>query len=67
MFTAFTVQVCQLLLRCVEQGARLSPDQRGWAFRGNRIAVRFAHEWHGGNGNWLRSYGNENWEFDRTN
>ena len=42
MFTAFTVQVCQLLLRRVEQGARLSPDQRGWVFRGNRIAVRFA-------------------------
>jgi uncharacterized protein len=35
-----------------------------WAFGGNRIAVRFAHEWHDDSGNWFRSYGNENWEFD---
>lgn len=34
-----------------------------WAFTGNRIAVRFAYEWHDGDGNWFRSYGNENWEF----
>jgi nuclear transport factor 2 (NTF2) superfamily protein len=34
-----------------------------WAFRENRIAVRFAYEWHGDSGNWFRSYGNENWEF----
>jgi len=35
-----------------------------WAFGGNRIAVRFAYEWHDAGGNWFRSYGNENWEFD---
>ena len=35
-----------------------------WAFTGNRIAVRFAYESHDDNGNWFRSYGNENWEFD---
>ena len=35
-----------------------------WAFQGNRIAVRFAYEWHDDAGNWFRSYGNENWEFD---
>jgi nuclear transport factor 2 (NTF2) superfamily protein len=35
-----------------------------WAFRDNRIAVRFASEWHDDSGNWFRSYGNENWEFD---
>jgi uncharacterized protein len=35
-----------------------------WAFGGNRIAVRFAYEWHDDAGNWYRSYGNENWEFD---
>jgi len=35
-----------------------------WAFGENRIAVRFAYEWHDDSGNWLRSYGNENWEFD---
>ena len=35
-----------------------------WAFDGNRIAVRFAYEWHDAAGNWFRSYGNENWQFD---
>src|ERR1700756_3943183 len=35
-----------------------------WAFRDNRIAVRFAYEWHDDGGYWFRSYGNENWEFD---
>ena len=35
-----------------------------WAFAGNRLAVRFAYEWHDDAGNWYRSYGNENWEFN---
>ena len=35
-----------------------------WTFADNRIAVRFAYEWHDDAGNWYRSYGNENWEFD---
>jgi len=35
-----------------------------WAFTGNRIAVRFAYEWHDDSGRWYRSYGNENWEFN---
>ena len=35
-----------------------------WAFRGNRIAVRFEYEWHDPEGHWYRSYGNEMWEFD---
>ena len=35
-----------------------------WDFRDNRIAVRFAYEWHDDGGDWLRSYGNELWEFD---
>ncbi len=34
-----------------------------WAFTGNRIAVRYAYEWHDDSDNWYRSYGNENWEF----
>ena len=34
-----------------------------WAYRANRIAVRFAYEWHDDSGDWFRSYGNENWEF----
>ena len=35
-----------------------------WAFHNNRIAVRFQYEWHDKAGQWFRSYGNENWEFD---
>jgi hypothetical protein len=35
-----------------------------WAFSGNRLAVRFAYEWHDDSGHWFRSYGNENWEFN---
>ena len=35
-----------------------------WAHTDNRIAVRFAYEWQDANGQWFRSYGNENWEFD---
>jgi nuclear transport factor 2 (NTF2) superfamily protein len=35
-----------------------------WTFCDNRIAVRFAYEWHDDSGSWFRSYGNENWEFD---
>lgn len=35
-----------------------------WAFTDNRIAVRFAYEWHDDSGQWFRSYGNENWDFD---
>jgi nuclear transport factor 2 (NTF2) superfamily protein len=37
-----------------------------WAFTDNRIAVRFAYEWHDDSKNWFRSYGNENWEFDEN-
>jgi len=37
-----------------------------WAFGEDRIAVRFAYEWRDDSGNWFRSYGNENWEFDET-
>ncbi|WP_109127331.1 nuclear transport factor 2 family protein [Dyella sp. C11] len=37
-----------------------------WTFAGNRIAVRFAYEWHDDSGQWYRSYGNENWQFDEN-
>ena len=37
-----------------------------WTFGGNRIAVRFAYEYHDDSGNWFRAYGNENWEFDEN-
>lgn len=45
-----------------EQDYRLIKEL--WAFRENRIAVRFAYEWQNGTGQWFRSHGNENWEFD---
>ncbi len=35
-----------------------------WAFEGNRIAVRYVYEWHDDDGNWFRSHGNENWQFN---
>ncbi|CAG2147794.1 DUF1348 family protein [Cupriavidus plantarum] len=37
-----------------------------WAYGGNRIAVRYAYEWHDDSNHWYRSYGNENWEFDEN-
>jgi uncharacterized protein len=37
-----------------------------WAFAGDRIAVRFAYEWQDADGNWFRSHGNEQWEFDEA-
>ncbi len=37
-----------------------------WAFTDNKIAVRFEYEWHNTTGQWFRSYGNENWEFDEN-
>jgi uncharacterized protein len=37
-----------------------------WAYTDNRIAVRFAYEWRDDSGQWYRSYGNENWEFDEN-
>lgn len=45
-----------------EQDYRLIKEV--WAHAGERIAVRFAYEWHDDRGQWFRSYGNENWEFD---
>jgi len=45
-----------------EQDYRLIKEL--WAHDGHRIAVRFAYEWHDGSGQWYRSYGNENWEFE---
>lgn len=47
-----------------EQDYRLIKEL--WAFADNRIAVRFAYEWHDTAGNWFRSFGNENWEFDEN-
>jgi nuclear transport factor 2 (NTF2) superfamily protein len=46
----------------VEQGYALRKSL--WAFAGDRISVRFQYEWHDESGQWFRSYGNENWQFD---
>ena len=56
-------QIVEFLTRkwAKEQEYRLIKEL--WAFEGNRIAVRFAYEWHDAAGQWWRSYGNENWEF----
>jgi uncharacterized protein len=48
----------ELFCLAAEAGSEL------WAFAGDRIAVRYAYEWHDDSGNWFRSYGNENWEYD---
>ena len=57
-------QIIEFLTRkwATEQQYRLIKEL--WAFTNNRIAVRFAYEWHNAQGQWFRSYGNENWEFD---
>lgn len=39
-------------------------QQELWAFSGNRISARFEYEWHDGKGQWYRSHGNEQWQFD---
>lgn len=63
-FPAGREQVRQFLQRkwAVELEYRLIKEL--WAFTGNRIAVRFAYEWHDDSRQWYRSYGNENWEFN---
>src|ERR1700676_2061569 len=59
-------QVRQFLIRkwAKELDYRLIKEL--WACSGNRIAVRFAYEWHDDSGHWFRSYGNENWEFNNS-
>jgi nuclear transport factor 2 (NTF2) superfamily protein len=63
-FPVGRVQVHQFLRRkwAKELDYRLIKEL--WAYSGNRIAVRFAYEWHDDSGQWFRSYGNENWEFN---
>jgi len=57
-------QIVELLTRKWNRELDYRLIKELWAFDGNRIAVRFAYEWHDDAGNWFRSYGNENWEFD---
>ena len=57
-------QIVQFLTRKWEKELEYRLIKELWAFDGDRIAVRFAYEWHDDAGQWYRSYGNENWEFD---
>ncbi|HET6629619.1 MAG TPA: nuclear transport factor 2 family protein [Woeseiaceae bacterium] len=57
-------EIVQFLIRKWNKELDYRLIKEVWAFHGNRIAVRFAYEWHDDAGSWFRSYGNENWEFD---
>lgn len=57
-------QVRQFLVRKWEKELDYRLIKELWAYKENRIAVRFAYEWHDDSGQWFRSYGNENWEFN---
>lgn len=57
-------QIVEFLTRKWQKEQEYRLIKELWAFEDNRIAVRFAYEWHDENGQWFRSYGNENWEFD---
>lgn len=57
-------QVCNFLVRKWIRELDYRLIKEVWAFHENRIAARFAYEWHDDSGNWFRSYGNEQWEFN---
>ena len=59
-------QIVQFLTRKWQHELEYRLIKELWAFGGARIAVRFAYEWHNDSGQWYRSYGNENWEFDEA-
>jgi uncharacterized protein len=58
------VEIEAFLARKWQQELEYRLVKQLWAFHQERIAVRFAYEWHDAADNWFRSYGNENWEFD---
>ena len=58
------VQIVEFLVRKWARELDYRLIKELWTFEANRIAVRFAYEWHDASGQWFRSYGNENWEFD---
>jgi len=57
-------EIVQFLTRKWQKELEYRLIKEVWAFEANRIAVRFAYEWHDAAGQWYRAYGNENWEFD---
>ena len=64
MFITGRAQIVEFLTRKWQKELEYRLIKELWAFDGNRIAVRFAYEWHDETGNWFRSYGNENWQFN---
>ena len=56
-------EIVQFLTRKWDKELEYRLIKELWAFTDNKIAVRFAYEWHDDSGNWFRSYGNENWQF----
>lgn len=56
-------QIIEFLTRKWQRELEYRLIKELWAYTDNRIAVRFAYEWHDESGSWFRSYGNENWEF----
>jgi hypothetical protein len=63
-FPAGRDQIVEFLTRKWQRESEYRLIKELWAFTDNRIAVRFAYEWHDETKNWFRSYGNENWEFN---
>jgi len=63
-FPAGRAQIVEFLQRKWARELEYRLIKELWTFADNRIAVRFAYEWHDDSGQWYRSYGNENWEFD---
>lgn len=63
-FVTGRAQIAQFLDRKWKKELEYRLIKELWAVEGNRIAVRYAYEWHDDSGNWFRTYGNENWEFD---
>jgi uncharacterized protein len=57
-------EIVQFLMRKWARELEYRLVKEVWAWQVDRIAVRFAYEWHDDSGSWFRSYGNENWEFD---
>jgi len=62
-FIAGRAEIQQFLVRKWSRELDYRLIKELWTFADNRIAVRFAYEWHDDSGHWFRSYGNENWEF----
>ena len=60
------IEIVQFLTRKWEKEIDYRLIKELWVFEDKRIAVRFAYEWHDNVGNWFRSYGNENWEFEEN-